>query len=93
MCFGDVLLFVHFRAFLLSLNFQAFLATDDDGTPIICFLLQEQKGLLSVRLHIGDNDGDVLVDVKSHMSWSIPAVDAAPVIVTRPRWNLSVKRS
>lgn len=83
-------MFIYFRAFLLSLNFQAFLATDDDGTPIISFLLQEQKGLLSVRLHIGDNDGDVLVDVKSHMSWSIPAVDAAPVIVTRPRWNLSV---
>lgn len=62
-----------------------FLATDDDGVPVICFLLQDQKVLLSVRLQTDENNNDVLFDIKPHMSWSIPAIAAAPLIVTRPR--------
>lgn len=62
-----------------------FLATDDDGTPIICFLLQEQKVLLSMRLQIDEDIDNPFFDVKPHLSWSVSAIDAAPVIVTRPR--------
>lgn len=62
-----------------------FLATDDDGVPIICFLLQDQKVLLSIRLQTDENNNDILLDIKPHMSWSIPAIAAASVIVTRPR--------
>ncbi|XP_010253785.1 PREDICTED: anaphase-promoting complex subunit 1 [Nelumbo nucifera] len=64
---------------------KVFLATDDDGVPVICFLLQEQKGLLSVRLQTVDISNEVLFDIKPDTSWSIPAIAAAPVIVTRPR--------
>lgn len=66
-------------------HLQVFMATDDDATPIICFLLQEQKRLLSVKLQtIQINDG-ILFDVEPDMSWSIPAIAAEPVAVTRSR--------
>ncbi|XP_021862745.2 anaphase-promoting complex subunit 1 isoform X2 [Spinacia oleracea] len=64
---------------------KVFVATDDDAAPIICFLLQEQKRLLSIRLHtIQINDG-ILFDMKADTSWSLQAVAAEPVAVTRPR--------
>ncbi|CAL5412771.1 unnamed protein product [Camellia sinensis] len=64
---------------------EVFLATDDDATPIICLLLQEQKELLSVRLQSVEINSEILYDIKPDMSWSVPAVAAAPVIVTCPR--------
>lgn len=63
------------------------MAIDDDATPIVCFLLQGQKKLLSLRLQIYETNSDVLFDVKPDMSWSIPAVSAAPVVVTQPGWS------
>ncbi|CAK9172112.1 unnamed protein product [Ilex paraguariensis] len=68
-----------------SENLSVFLATDDDTAPIICFLLQERKKLLSVRLQSVEINNEILYDIKPDMSWSVPAVVAAPVIVTRPR--------
>ncbi|KAJ0979367.1 hypothetical protein J5N97_014841 [Dioscorea zingiberensis] len=65
---------------------KVFLATDTDGVPILCLLLKEQKLMLAVRLQIDDGNDDFLIDIRPHLSWSIPAVDAAPVIVTRPRY-------
>ncbi|CAB4301392.1 unnamed protein product [Prunus armeniaca] len=64
---------------------KVFLATDDDAAPIICFLHHEQKKLLCVRLQSVEINNEILFDIKPDMSWSIPAVAAAPVIVTRPR--------
>ncbi|KAJ9175912.1 hypothetical protein P3X46_014412 [Hevea brasiliensis] len=64
---------------------KIFLATDDDSAPVICFLLQEQKKLLSVRLQSLEINNEIIFDVKPDMSWSIPAIAAAPVVVTRPR--------
>ncbi|KAK1284173.1 Anaphase-promoting complex subunit 1 [Acorus calamus] len=64
---------------------KVFLATDGDGVPIICFLHIEQKGLVFVTLHVDEKNNEVLFDYKPHISWSIQAIDAAPVIVTRPR--------
>ncbi|XP_004308940.1 PREDICTED: anaphase-promoting complex subunit 1-like [Fragaria vesca subsp. vesca] len=64
---------------------KVFLATDDDAAPIICFLHQEQKKLLSLRLQSVEINNELLFDIKPDMSWSIPAVAAVPVIVTRPR--------
>ncbi|XP_020578138.1 anaphase-promoting complex subunit 1 isoform X2 [Phalaenopsis equestris] len=63
---------------------KVFFATDSDGVPIICFLLQEQK-LLSVRLQIDEGGDGVSIDVRPLMIWSIPAISAATVTVTRPR--------
>ncbi|XP_021295540.1 anaphase-promoting complex subunit 1 [Herrania umbratica] len=63
---------------------KVFLATDDDAAPVICFLLLEQKKLLSLRLQTVEINNEILFDVKPDMSWSIPAIAAAPVIVTRP---------
>ncbi|XP_077233026.1 E3 ubiquitin ligase isoform X2 [Tasmannia lanceolata] len=68
---------------------KVFLATDDDGVPIICFLLQEQKKLLSVRLQTDERNTEIL-DIESHMGWNMPAVTAAPVIVTRPRMKVGL---
>ncbi|GAB4827614.1 hypothetical protein Ancab_034497 [Ancistrocladus abbreviatus] len=67
---------------------KVFLATDDDAVPIICFLLQEQKTLMSVRLQTIENNDGILFDVKSDMSWNIPAIAAEPVAVTRPSAKL-----
>nr|POE46089.1 anaphase-promoting complex subunit 1 [Quercus suber] len=64
---------------------KVFLATDNDAAPVICFLHQEQKKLLSVRLQSVEINNEILFDIKPDMSWSIPAVAAEPVIVTRPR--------
>ncbi|KAM1253481.1 hypothetical protein ACFX2J_041359 [Malus domestica] len=64
---------------------KVFLATDDDAAPIICFLHQEQKKLMCVRLQSVEINNEIIFDIKPDMSWSIPAVAAAPVIVTRPR--------
>ncbi|XP_038980234.1 anaphase-promoting complex subunit 1 isoform X2 [Phoenix dactylifera] len=64
---------------------KVFLATDIDGVHIICFLLLEQKTLLAIRLQIDEGSDETLVYIKPHLSWSIPAIAAAPVIVTRPR--------
>ncbi|XP_010067541.2 anaphase-promoting complex subunit 1 isoform X5 [Eucalyptus grandis] len=69
---------------------KVFMAIDDDTTPIVCFLLQGQKKLLSLRLQIYETSSDVLFDVKPDMSWSIPAVSAAPVVVTRPGVKLGL---
>ncbi|GMH15411.1 hypothetical protein Nepgr_017252 [Nepenthes gracilis] len=63
---------------------KVFLATDDDAVPVICFLLQEQKRLMSVRLQTIENSDENLFEVKSDLSWSIPAVAAEAVSVTRP---------
>ncbi|XP_059457851.1 anaphase-promoting complex subunit 1 [Corylus avellana] len=64
---------------------KVFLATDSDASPVICFLHQEQKKLLAVRLQSVEINNEILFDIKPDMSWSIPAVAAEPVIVTRPR--------
>ncbi|XP_073113376.1 anaphase-promoting complex subunit 1 isoform X2 [Elaeis guineensis] len=64
---------------------KVFLATDIDGVPVICFLLHEQKTLLAIRLQIDEGNGEAIIDIKPHLSWSIPAIAAAPVTVTRPR--------
>ncbi|XP_026414673.1 anaphase-promoting complex subunit 1-like [Papaver somniferum] len=64
---------------------KVFLATEVDGVPIICFLLQQQKILLCLRLQTVEINNEILFDIKPDMSWSIPAIDAACVIVTRPR--------
>ncbi|XVE52472.1 hypothetical protein DITRI_Ditri02bG0124500 [Diplodiscus trichospermus] len=67
-----------------SATSKVFLATDDDAAPLICFLLLEQKKLLSLRLQTVEINNEILYDVKPDMSWTIPSIAAAPVIVTRP---------
>lgn len=64
---------------------KVFLATDIDGMPIICFLLHEQKTLLAVRIQVDETNKEAFGDIKSQMSWNIPAFAAAPVVVTRSR--------
>lgn len=61
---------------------QVFLATDD-AVPVICFLILEQKKLLSVGLQTVEINDEILFDVKPDTSWSVSAVAAAPVVVTR----------
>ncbi|XP_078435286.1 E3 ubiquitin ligase [Wolffia australiana] len=64
---------------------KVFWATDIDGVPIICFLLQEQKMLLAVRLLIDEMMGDFPVEFRPHTSWTIHAIAAVPVVVSRSR--------
>ncbi|KAJ7959635.1 anaphase-promoting complex subunit 1 [Quillaja saponaria] len=64
---------------------KVFMATDDDAAPLVCFLHQEQRKLLSVRLQSIEINNEIVFDVKPDMSWSMPAVAASPVVVTRPR--------
>ncbi|KAK4480701.1 hypothetical protein RD792_013783 [Penstemon davidsonii] len=73
---------ITFSCFLL--DEVVFLATDNDVTPIICFLLQEQKKLLSLGLQSLEINSETVYDIKPDMSWSISAIAAAAVTVTRP---------
>lgn len=59
---------------------------DDDVTPIICFLLLEQKKLLSLRLQSMEVNNETIYDIKPDMSWCISAIAAAAVVVTRPKY-------
>nr|VDC78379.1 unnamed protein product [Brassica rapa] len=61
---------------------KVFLATDD-AVPVICFLILEQKKLLSVGLQTVEINNEILFDVKPDISWSVSAIAAAPVVVTR----------
>ncbi|KFK24970.1 hypothetical protein AALP_AA8G049400 [Arabis alpina] len=61
---------------------KVFLATDD-AVPVICFLILEQKKLLSVGLQTIEINNEILFDVKPDISWSVSAIAAAPVVVTR----------
>lgn len=63
---------------------KVFLASDEDAAPLVCFLLQEHW-LLSVRLQTVAMNEEILFDVKPDTSWSLPAIAAEPVSVTRPR--------
>ncbi|XP_074308133.1 anaphase-promoting complex subunit 1 isoform X2 [Silene latifolia] len=63
---------------------KVFLATDENAAPIICLLFQEQRSLLCLRLQVEKSD-DILVAIKTEISWSIQAVAAEPVSVFHPR--------
>ncbi|KAG0481179.1 hypothetical protein HPP92_012037 [Vanilla planifolia] len=68
---------------------KVFLATDTDGVPIMCFLLQEQK-LLAVRLQIDEGGDGMPIDVRPLMIWTISAISAVPITVTRPRSKIGL---
>ncbi|KAL0709198.1 hypothetical protein Bca4012_016176 [Brassica carinata] len=61
---------------------QVFMASHD-AVPVICFLILEQKKLLSVGLQTVEINNEILFDVKPDISWSVSAIAAAPVVVTR----------
>ncbi|KAG9140780.1 hypothetical protein Leryth_006968 [Lithospermum erythrorhizon] len=64
---------------------KVFLATDDDLAPVISFLLQDQRKLMCTRLQSIEINYEMTYDTNLDMSWSVPAISAAPVSVTRPR--------
>ncbi|KAL1559265.1 anaphase-promoting complex subunit 1-like [Salvia divinorum] len=64
---------------------KVFLAVDDDVTPIICFLLLEQKKLLFLQLQSLEVNNETIYDIKPDMSWCISAIAAAAVAATRPK--------
>ncbi|KAJ3676348.1 hypothetical protein LUZ60_003760 [Juncus effusus] len=63
---------------------KVFLSADIDATPVLCLLFSDQKLLLGIRLQIDYSNDDGFTDIKPQSSWSFPAIDASPVIVTRP---------
>ncbi|XP_010543717.1 PREDICTED: anaphase-promoting complex subunit 1 isoform X2 [Tarenaya hassleriana] len=69
---------------------KVFLASDGDAVPVICFLILEQKKLLSVGLQTVEINNEFLFDVKPDVTWTIPAVAAAPIVVTHPRVKLGL---
>ncbi|KAF7806554.1 myosin-6-like isoform X2 [Senna tora] len=77
--------FVEYGQEKVPIQLLVFMATDDDAAPLVCFLYQEQRKLLSVRLQSVEINNEVSFDVKPDMSWSKPAISASPVIVTQPR--------
>ncbi|XP_024011523.1 anaphase-promoting complex subunit 1 [Eutrema salsugineum] len=68
---------------------KVFLATDD-AIPVICFLILEQKKLLSVGLQTVEINNEILFDVKPDTSWSVSAIAAAPVVVTRSQVKIGL---
>ncbi|CAN8257090.1 unnamed protein product [Cochlearia groenlandica] len=70
---------------------KVFLATDD-AVPVICFLILEQKKLLSVGLQTVEINNEILFDVKPDISWNVSAIAAAPVAVTRSQVKAGLLR-
>ncbi|BAB11545.1 meiotic check point regulator-like protein [Arabidopsis thaliana] len=68
---------------------KVFLATDN-SVPVICFLILEQKKLLSVGLQTVEINNEILFDVKPDISWSVSAIAAAPVVVTRSQVKIGL---
>ncbi|KAJ4911668.1 Anaphase-promoting complex subunit 1 [Raphanus sativus] len=68
---------------------KVFLATDD-AVPVICFLILEQKKLLSVGLQTVEINNEIMFDVKPDISWSVSAIAAAPVVVTRSHLKIGL---
>ncbi|KAF2560548.1 hypothetical protein F2Q70_00014078 [Brassica cretica] len=68
---------------------KVFLASDD-AVPVICFLILEQKKLLSVGLQTVEINNEIMFDVKPYISWSISAIAAAPVVVTRSQVKIGL---
>lgn len=66
---------------------QVFLATDDDGVPILCFLMKALQSLFAFRLFNGE-----ATSLKVGMAWTIPAISAAPTVATRPWLRQSGKQ-
>ncbi|KAJ3688112.1 hypothetical protein LUZ61_017276 [Rhynchospora tenuis] len=64
---------------------KVFLATDIDAMPVLYFLFSEQKMLLGIRLCTDEANEEGIIDIKPLTTWSVPAIDASPVLVTRPR--------
>jgi hypothetical protein len=60
------------------------MATDMDAMPVL-FLFSEQKIILGIRLHIDEENGEGITDIKPLTTCSLPSVDASPVLVTQPR--------
>eukprot|EP01018_Ginkgo_biloba_P012111 Gb_37425 [translate_table: standard] len=71
-----------------SIANQVFLATDDDGVSLICFVFKDKKRLISIRLPSKEAPMDLLFDIKLDVSWSIPAIAAKPIIMTRSRLKI-----
>ncbi|CAN6838494.1 unnamed protein product [Brassica oleracea] len=64
--------------------------SSDDAVPVICFLILEQKKLLSVGLQTVEINNEIMFDVKPYISWSISAIAAAPVVVTRSQVKIGL---
>ncbi|XP_073016150.1 anaphase-promoting complex subunit 1 isoform X1 [Primulina eburnea] len=64
---------------------QVFMASDLDVAPIICFLLQDQKKLLSLGLRSLELNNEVICEMNPDVNWCISAIAAAAVTVTRPK--------
>lgn len=64
---------------------EVFLATDEDGVPLLCLVIAESQQLFSFRLQSSsDVSSDGQGDVKLEVAWTISAVSAAPIVATRP---------
>lgn len=64
---------------------EVFMATDEDGVPLLCLVIAESQQLLALRLHSSDLSTDGQDKSKLEVSWNITAISAAPIVATRPR--------
>lgn len=71
------------RAKLLGALDKVFSAADADGVPLLCLVLREQRRLAALRLPHELHQNANISSPKLEISWTIPAVSAAPVSVTR----------
>jgi anaphase-promoting complex subunit 1 len=63
---------------------EVFVATDEDGVPLLCLVIAESQQLFSFRLHSSDISSDGQGEPKLDVAWTITAISAAPIVATRP---------
>ncbi|KAG0483613.1 hypothetical protein HPP92_011697 [Vanilla planifolia] len=68
---------------------KVFLATDTDGVQLYV-LSAARKKLLAVRLQIDEGGDGMPIDVRPLMIWTISAISAVPITVTRPRSKIGL---
>ncbi|KAL3687507.1 hypothetical protein R1sor_013816 [Riccia sorocarpa] len=64
---------------------QVFLASDEDGVPIICLVVRQHERLSAFRLSRSDISEELSPKAHLDVAWTLDAVAASPIIALHPR--------
>ncbi|KAJ7525602.1 hypothetical protein O6H91_17G058400 [Diphasiastrum complanatum] len=64
---------------------QVLMVTDEDGVPIVCFVMKDKKRLFALKLFNEESFPEVTGFSTMDIAWSIPAISAVPVVATRSK--------
>lgn len=85
---GHLLLLVFpWTQFLSKLGWfiQVFVASDEDGVPILCLVVKEHQRLSAFRLLRNKITEELSSKAHLDVAWTLEAISAAPIIALHPR--------